>query len=1123
MHFNQMVQDASPFRERRRRGFKFFLFMKFTAALIFLTCLQAGAEGYSQTVSIAEKNAPLEKVFGIIEKQTGFTFYYQIELLRLTKKIDITVSNVSLAKALDLVFLDQPLTYSIVEKNIVVRAKERKTLVEQLPEPPLVSEIKGIVANENGVWIANASVIIKRTGKGVSANDKGEFALKAVEATDILVVSAIGYQTVEVSVKEQKFIYIQLTPAENKLDEIVLRPYGQSTSRRLNTGSVSKVTAEEIQRQPVTNILSALVGKVPGLTINQSSGVSGADVFFNIRGINSLNADGYTAAPLVIVDGVPFPNIPINNPNQNGSGVLVDANENIGFGSPLYSINPSDIESVEILKDADATAIYGSRAANGVMLITTKKGKQGKSQVSITANTGVSLNVNHTRMLNTQEFRALRREAFANANAIPTAANAPDLFNWDSTLNTDWQNELIGLTAKTTDANLSFSGGQGGTSYLISGNFHEENTIFIDRRKSNKGGAHFAINSISPNGKLNVGLTGMVNFYNNRLPAGNFALGAFRLPSNWNPYDASGKLKWDFGGLNPFNPYASLMQTYNGRGLTLTSNVDIKYSILPGLNAKVALGYTRSETEEHDIRPRASLSPSVAGTIGGSHVVNFGLQNTLNFEPQVQYFKSYGKSKLEVLSGATVMKEINQQPFYVRASNFSSDAFINNWQLASTYSELALGYNSYQYASFYSRANYNWDNKYIINGSFRRDGSSKFGPGNRFGNFGAFGAAWLFSKEKMFNKLNFLSYGKLRSSYGWVGSDNVQNYAYFSSYQRALFPYNSTVGLIPVRLANADFQWESTTKLEVALELGFIKDRVLLTAAYYRNRTGNQLVAYDVSGQTGFSSYSANLNAAKVQNSGWEFDINSLNIQNKSFRWSTFFNISLQRNKLLKFDNIVNTPYNTRFVVGDPLGSYYFIHFTGVNAQGVPQYEDANKDGTVDLGGGGLAVYGKGDRKFAGKTAPDFFGGLTNSLSYKGFQLDFSFQFIKGQRKLSYLSAVAAVGGANNVPKKAVDDIRALGLAKSLIRPGFNVNWFYYANASDAFIKDASFIRLNNVSMSYNFQSKVLKSLKLSAAKFFVQAQNLFVISNYDGFDPETGAVSVPPLLRVVGGFQLTF
>ncbi|MCF1716355.1 SusC/RagA family TonB-linked outer membrane protein [Flavihumibacter sp. RY-1] len=1097
--------------------------MKLTTILLLSTFLQVSARTYAQSVTIVEKNLPLEKAFSMIEKQTGFTFYYKVELLRNAKRVDLNIKNLSLEKTLELLFRDQPLSFAIIEKNIVLKAKEASSIAKtEEPEAPVKIDVRGVVMSDNGV-IPNASVIVKRTGRGVSANARGEFFLIGLEENDVLIFSATGYQQREVPLEGRTTLAVVLKTADNRLDEIIVRPYGQLTNRRLNTGSISKVSSEEIQRQPVTNLLSALAGRVAGLTISQSSGVSGADVFFNIRGRNSLSANDYTAAPLVIVDGVPYPNIPINNPAQNGGPVSdIEANENLGYGSPLYMLNPNDIESVEVLKDADATAIYGSRAANGVLLITTKKGRQGKTNVTVTANSGFAVNNRRTEMLNTQEYMQLRREAFRNANSTPTAANAPDLFLWDSTKNTDWQEKLTGFTARTNDLSFSISGGQGGTSFLISGSYHDESGIYIDRRKSSKGGFHFSINNSSANGKLMIGLSGMVNYTKTVVPTTNFGSAGFRMPPHWEPFDEQGNLKWDFGGFSPYNPYAGLLQTYSNNGLSFTSNLDVKYSILPGLDAKISFGYSRSESDERYLRPRISLDPGVVASRAGEHKMTRSLQQSINFEPQILYSKYFSNSKLDVVAGATVMKSVYEMPFYVDASNFNSDAFIDNWQLANTIFT-NFGYNSYQYASLFSRATYNYKDKYLVNGSFRRDGSSRFGPNNRFGNFGAIGAAWVFSEEKAVKNMGVLSFGKLRGSYGVVGSDNVANYAYFGTYQSYLYRYNGSVGLIPSRLVNPDFQWEKSDKLEAALELGFLKDRLLVSASTYRNRTGNQLVNYPTSGQTGFSGYVANLDAAVVQNNGWEFDLNTVNVKSKNFTWNTSFNLSLQRNKLLEFENIENTTYVNQFVVGKPLTSYFGLRFTGINEAGVPQYEDANKDGVIDYTGNGLEAYGKGDRVFIGKSNPDYYGGLTNSLNYKGLQLDFTFQFVKGLLKPNYLRSISTPGNVTNVPKKAVEDLRDLGIDKAMIRPGFGLQWLYYTLFSDAIYTDASFIRLTNVALSYRLNESIVKKMKLTSVRFFVNSQNLFVISNFDGFDPESGAVAIPPLLRLVGGIQVSF
>jgi len=1116
MHFKALCKALVLPAAKRRPLTKTLLIMKFTAILLLAAILQVSARGYSQQVTLNLKEVPLEQVFRAIEQQTGYSFVYKDLLLKNTKPVSLQVSNAPLEDVLQACFKNQPVTYSIVGKIIAVKAREVIRLEEapEAPAPP--GEIRGYVTSENGV-VAGASVVVKRTKEGVSTNGRGEFTITGINDDDILVISSIGYQDQELPVKGKNFIMATLKIAVSKLDEVHVLAYGGTTSHRLSTGSVSKVSGEDIAKQPVNNVLQALAGRVAGLSISQASGIAGGDVTFNIRGQNSLSANVYTAAPLVIVDGTVYPGIPINLSSETGSFYAV-TNSNLGYGSTLYNLNTNDIESVEVLKDADATAIYGARAANGVLLITTKKGKQGRTKVDVNAYTGVALNVRRVDLLNTSQYRALRKEAFANSGVTPTALNAPDLFLWDSTKNTDWQKELAGRTAHTQDVNLSMSGGSNGISFLISGNYHQENTIFVDRRGSSKGGAHFSLNNTSGNGKFGVSLSGMVNFTNTKLPTGTFANTAFTLPPNWQPYDTTGNLNWTW---NNNNPYAVLRQKFSSRSLSLTSNLNIRYSILPGLDAKVSIGYTRMDAEQHQVQPKQSYSPAYWSFIGGYHYVNSNRYQSLSVEPQLQFVRNIFKGKLDVLAGSTIMKNTDEQPFYVGASNFSSDAYINNWMLAGTYL-VSTGYNAYQYASFFGRANYNWENKYILNASFRRDGSSRFGPNYRFGNFGAIAGAWLFSKEKFASNLGFLSFGKLRGSIGWVGSDNVENYAYFSNYTGYSFTYNSATGVNPSRLDNPDFRWESTSKLEGALELGFLKDRILFTAAWFRNRTGNQLINYPVSGQTGFSSYTANLNGAVVENKGWELELNTINIQRKSFRWTTSFNMTLPKNKLVKFDGIKNTGYASSLVVGKPLNSIYAVHFTGVDANGKPQYEDVNKNGNIEFYTG-LANYGTGDRQYIGKGIADYYGGMTNTIVYKGFQLDFTLQYTKGLLKHNFLYNTNRPGDMYNLPAKAVQYYRDHGLTKSMITSSYSTDWVNYFAYSDATYQDASFIRLTNAALSYNISEKVLKASHLAGAKVYVQAQNLFVISNYDGFDPESGGVAVPPLLRVVGGIQVSF
>lgn len=1090
---------------------RFFLIMKFIVVILFTSLMQVSASSIAQKVTLSEKNASLDLVLAKIKRQTGLDLLYAGDLSQNAKKVNIQITNIDLKQALDVLFEMQPFDYEIKDNTIIITRKLPDAFddfFEQLAN----RDISGKVLNENELPLSGASVKVKSTGQSVMTDTKGLFFLKNISENATLIISFIGYKTTEVKVSSNLSV-IKMEVATSKLDEVQILPYGGSTTRRTSTGSIVKISAEDIAKSPVTNVLQALAGRTPGMTITQSNGLAGGDIFFQIRGQNSITADDYTSAPLVVIDGVPYPSTPINHPSSTGTDNDMYGPQ--GFGSPLYNINPGDIESIEILKDADATAIYGSRAANGVMLITTKKGKQGKTTFDFNLTKGIAANTRRVDLLSVSEYLALRKQAFVNSGQTPTVANAPDLFSWDSSLDQDWQKILLDNTANTTNLKMSLSGGAGGTSFLISGNYNHENSIFPDRRGSNRAGGNFSLNHLSNSGKFNVSLVGSVSSASQSLPRGPYGSLAFSLPPNYEPFDSNGNLTW----LLNINPYAAMRTNFSRKSLSLISNLNLQYNILPGLKAKTSLGYTFTESEEQSINPKSASNP--ANFAAASHRVNMSRNKALNFEPQLEYEHDLLNGNLTTLAGATVMKTIGEMPFFINANTFASDAYINDVSLASNFT-LGTGYNSYQYLSLFGRVNYNLKNKYILNASFRRDGSSKFGPDNRYGNFGAIGGAWIFSEEALTEKIPFLSYGKFRGSLGWVGSDNVSNYKYFPTYEKTLVTYAGEAGIKPAYLGNSEFGWESTTKLEAALELGFIKDRILLSTSWYRNRTGNQLVEYPVSSQTGFQGYTANLNNAVVQNSGWEIELNTINARNESFKWTSSINLTIPENKLLKFDGIENTGYANTMVVGNPLSSIYMIKYVGVDETGKPKYEDFNNNGTIDFFDG-LAAYGRGDKTYVGKTYSKFYGGFSNTFSYKNIQLDFLFQYNYGQTKASFLGSTPQPGSLANISPKVIEAYRALGLEKTFVRSNSSAEWYYFTNSSDATYMDASFIRLNNISMSYNFPKKALQKLHLGNARIYVQAQNLFVISNYDGFDPESGATSVPPLLHLIGGLQFSF
>ncbi|NII28484.1 TonB-dependent receptor [Pseudoflavitalea sp. X16] len=1116
--------------DRRSEGFlrrkaltKTLLIMKLTVLLLLTACLQVSAKSYAQQVSLSLKDAPLEKVFKEIQKQTGYQFVYNNRLVRGSRNVSLQVSKVSVEQVLQLCFKDQPLTYAIIDKTIIVKPKEVRSFTAA--SAPVLIAIRGTVQDEEGNPLMGVSITIKGSDKGVTTSANGEFSIPEADENATLVFSSVGYEAQTIPVQKRTSFFVRLKRSTKALDEMYIIGYG-TTTKRYSTGSVTRITSDDISKQPVTNVLLAMQGRMPGVYVAQNNGLPGAGLTIQIRGANSLNRTPgqlpYTInQPLYIIDGVPYLSEPINTQSTT-SNVLPSAEGNT---HPMNTINPADIESIDILKDADATAIYGSRGANGVVLITTKRGKAGRTQFTMNVNTGQSKVANFVELLGTPEYIALRKKGFANYGNTPTVANAPDLLVWDTTAYTDFQKVLIGGTAHSTDVTASVSGGDTRTNFLLSGSYHHETNVYPGGQGYRRAAANISINHSSADKKLSIGFTAIYSADKNNITATDLTTYAYNLSPNFPLYKADGSLYWTGDLLGTKNPLGYLYQTNDNKTSNLMSSLNLKYNLIKGLDIKTTMGFSRTDMDQVRITPSISMDPGVASNVPGS-MFSYNYTNNYIIEPQATYKATIWKGTLEALAGGTWQFRQSKQPFYTIASGFASDEFLRNPSLATTISTRTSS-QDYKYASFFGRLNYNWDGRYIANLVYRRDGSSRFGPGNKYGNFGSAGAAWIFSEEQFVKGLHWLSFGKLRGSYGVIGSDAIGNYGYLDSYSSYSYAYNGMAGLYPSRLANADYKWEETRKLEAAIELGFLNDRLLLTAAFYRNRTSNQLINFTVSPQTGFTTYQSNL-PALVENKGWEFSLSSTNIRNKDFTWSTSLNVSLNRNKLLKFDNIEKTSYFGQYIVGNPISSVYVYHYKGIDTlTGLPSFEDANKSGTIT---GGFAATGRGDRYFAGTTYPEYFGGLSNTFKYKGLSLDILFQFVKQKARSIMSASFYPPGYMYNASAEVVHEYLALGSRDKLITATTSPSsalaaYLAYSNytGSDALLVDASFIRLKNVSLSYSLPEKLLRKARLNNLRLYVQGQNLFTITSYDGFDPESQSVSVPPLRTIVTGIQFTF
>lgn len=1067
--------------------------------ILFTVSSLTASPGSAQTlsdvkVSVDINRGTLRNAFSQIEKQTDFRFAYRNELISAFKNLNISGEVRSVKSTLDELLKGTGLNYKQVNNSIII-FRENPVLMRETAQDIYIN---GVVTDENKLPLPGVSVKIKGTNKGVTTKGDGSYIIQVPDETAILVFSYIGYVTTEAPVKNGRRTSVSLKPQVGTLDDVVVIGYG-TTTKRLNTGSVSSITSKDIANQPVSDPLAALQGRVAGLDITGTTGYPGSSYNVRLRGTNSILAGNN---PLYIVDGIPFISESIDQ--------FRGAN---GNNSPLNSINPADIERIDILKDADATAIYGSRGANGVILISTKKGKIGKMAVDAKVYTGAAF-VNHkVEMLNTQQYLALRNEALANDAKSVEDETIPDLKSWDQNLNNDWQEKLMGGTSKFTEAQLSLSGGSDLTNFLVSGTYRREGNVTPGDQDYQRGAANLSMNHKSANSRFNLStslkytadfnksfITDLTQYYN--------------LPPNFPVYGADGKYYW-VG--NTQNPMALFERDYDSQTNNLFGNVLAKYNILDGLSAQLSLGYNRMTLKQTQTVPQISSNP-LNYTESEAYYGNSEL-NSYIVEPQLDYVRKIGKGTLNLLLGGTFQSSINEG-LNLLGVGYPSDEQLKNPNVAVKLESRNYNYTDYKYTSVFGRATYNLNEKYIVNGTFRRDGSSRFGPDRRFGNFGAVGFAWLFANESFIkDNLGFLSFGKVRGSYGTAGNDQIGDYEYFDGWGASSFPYAGYPTLSPSRFSIPTYQWEVNHKFEVGLELGFLKDRILMTAAYYRNKSGNMLIQYPLSPQSGFEEYVANL-PAELENKGFELELNTVNFNNKDFKWNTSFNLTIARNKLLKYPGLENTALSNKYFIGQPIDVTTGYISEGIDPEtGLAKIKDLNDDQEIDDGN---------DFTFLGTTTPKFYGGILNKFTYKNWTLDFFFQFVKQEGpSLNYGYLSTPYGFMVNKDISALNrwtpDNRQADIPKATASASGDAYTTYSQwRLSSANWKDASFIRLKNVALRYNLGS-LTKKIGAGNLTVFVQGQNLFTITNYDGFDPETKGLALPPLSVYTAGLQLSF
>lgn len=993
----------------------------------------------------------------------------------------------------------------LLSPNVYAGEKKTISFIQVVPNASDTtardSVISGTVTSaEEGDPLVGVTVKVKGTNVGTSTNATGAYSLAVPATAQTLVFNFLGYKDKEVAINNRTTINVIMEAEVQQMDELVVVGYGSQYREDL-TGSVSSISRDEIERQTVSSPEQLLQGQVSGVRVTKNTGAPGGGSTVRIRGVSSIRAGN---DPLYVIDGLPV------------SGGTSQSE------SPLALINPQDIVSIEVLKDASATAIYGSRGANGVILITTNRGQRGDTQVSLEAKYGVNQVRNQLDLLNSSQFIALANEAAANSGGEPVFANPPGSYP-----NTNWQDEVFRQAPRQT-YQLSVSGGNEDTRYALSANFLNEKGILIgsnfrrgsfrfnfDKQVSNK----FTIgnNLIISRAQYNLietggrGLSGIIS-------------GALQIPAVVPVRDEDGNYVFQTENtIERDNPVASALEKTNTSDrLKGVGNLYAEYMIAEGLEARVSIGGDLGYRKRNFYAPRTTLQGRQNDGIGSvttAQSFRWVNENTLTYQQEF-----LGLHDLTVLGGFTLERQTGES-LRGASSGFVTDAYeFNNLGAGETPDNPATGSSESALVSYLGRINYSFDDRYLITLTGRIDGSSRFGAGNKYGFFPSGAVAWRISNETFMQQQNMFSNLKLRLSYGVTGNQEIGNFASLAQlgFSQVTFGDRIAIGINPSSLGNEDLKWERTTQYNAGLDIGLFNDRVNLTGEAYYKKTTDLLLTRRVPRFTGFSSYLDNIGS--VENKGFELALETQNITGQEFSWNTSINFSINRNKVLKLSDgeplFVGTPVSFasgqsfRIIQeGESLGAFYGYVYGGVYADqqaidnsptapesaqpGDPYLEDLNGDGNIN----------GNDRRIIGNAFPDFTFGFTNTFFYKGFDLNIFIQGSHGNEILNMNTLrLESVRGFTNqttdvlnrwTPENRNTDIpRATRSRNSASQTAMRA-------ISSRLIEDGSYIRLKNLTLGYTFPVDWVASIGARTLRLYASALNLITLTNYDGYDPE--------------------
>lgn len=1066
-------------------------------------------EVLDKPITLDIKNQTLKEVLRKIESELDVKFAYSKEAIASLERISVHANNEKLSDVLDKLLKPRQIHYYVIGNQIILNRyvdfrgglKNDDSILGSKSSENIIS---GKVTSEAGEPIPGVNIILKGTTIGTVTDVEGHYLLEVPDLTGTLLFSYIGYTTSEVPISGRTSVDVILLEDTRRLDEVVVVGYGTVKKSDL-TGSVSSISSEEIKAMPLTSMDQGLQGRAAGVHVVQASGQPGGMATIRIRGGNSLQGGN---EPLYVIDGFPV---------YNGGGFGVPGGGSaVNNVNGLASLNPNDIESIEVLKDASATAIYGSRGANGVVLITTKGGKKGRDIVSFESYYGVQEVRKTIDVMNATDFARLVNDAYTN-DGLSAIYSESEISSFGE--GTDWQDKIFRV-APIQNYQMSVSGGDDKTTYAVSGSYFDQQGIIIDsyfKRLSGRINLDRKINSdfnVGSHLTLNRSNTNVLQTSTNSGDNPGVVIAALMMSPIQKVYENE-----ELGIYTPVNntgfpipnPVATAREIDNEMITTrLLGDVYAQYQIVKDLRARVSFGADIINNKGNYYVP--SYVNQGKGN-GGLGQVSSMLSTTWLNENTLSYNKQINQDHaLNLLAGITFQG--NRTEFVSASSQgFVTDALQeNSLQSGAVYNTPVTSAPEWGLVSYLGRINYSWMEKYLFTLTGRVDGSSRFGRGNQYGFFPSGAVAWRMIEEKFIQDMRIFDDLKLRASFGLTGNQEIGQYNSLATMQSDNYTFGNALvtGFRPSRVPNPFLQWEKTGQFDVGLDMGFWRNRLRITADWYKKTTSDLLYSASVPWTSGFST--ALQNIGSIENRGLELGIGA-DIFSGKFNWNSNFNIAFNENRVLDLGDIdfffaasegpLKNSQISRIEVGKPIGMFYGYVFDGIfqsDAEVINSAQPAAKPGDrryKDLNGDGK-ISPEGDRTIIGRAQPKFFGGITNTLNWKGFELNIFANWSYGNDILNHnlLQLENPTGGGNAL--SAMVDRWTPDNPSQLYPRATRQRAILFSNRQ---LEDGSYVRIKTLTFSYSFPTLI--SDRLSGLKVYFTAQNLWTVTNYSGFDPE--------------------